>query len=177
MIKKICIDAGHGGKDCGAVNGKNYESIASLSIALKLGALLEKKGYNVVYTRKKDEYLTLAERCNISNKANADAFISIHLNSATNKEATGIETWKYKGCGSTTSKLASSIQENLIKETNAKDRGVKVTSLFYVLKKTKAPAALVECGFISNDSECKKLFDANYQNKLATAICNGIIDK
>lgn len=173
MSKVICIDAGHGGKDPGAVNGRKHESEAALAIALKLGYILEHRGYKVVYTRKDDTFVSLAKRCEISNRANADAFVAIHLNAATNKNAKGLETYRYVNCGSTTQRLASAIQKNLTAETGAKDRGVKQAT-FYVLKYTKAPAVLVETGFISNDSECKKLFTTDYQGKVATAIYKGI---
>lgn len=173
MAKKICVDAGHGGKDPGAVNGKYCESKAAISIAMKLGALLEKNGYKVVYTRKNDRYKTLYERCRISNDADADAFISVHLNAATNKNANGLETYTYTKCGTTTKRLADAIHKNLIESTGAKNRGVKTDS-FYVLKHTKAPAVLIECGFISNDAECKKLFTTEYQSNIAASVYNGI---
>lgn len=173
MAKTICVDAGHGGKDPGAVNGKYCESKAAISIALKLGSLLEKNGYKVVYTRKNDAYKTLGERCRISNATNADAFVSVHLNAATNKNAEGLETYRYANCGTTTKRLAESIHNNLIESTGAKNRGVKTAS-FYVLKHTKAPAVLIECGFISNDKECKKLFTTEYQSNIAASVYNGI---
>ena len=174
MAKTIVLDAGHGGKDPGAVNGTKYEKVAALAIAKKVGAKLKEKGFNVKYTRSKDVYFTLEERCRMSNNWNADAFVSIHLNAATNKSAKGIETWRYQNVGSTTKKLADEVQTELIAATGAKNRGVKTTTSLYVLKHTKASACLIECGFISNDEECKKLFSNTYQEKLATAIAKGI---
>ena len=169
----ICLDAGHGGEP-GAVNGSKYESVATLDIAFKVGAELENKGYEVVYTRTNDKHITLGERCAISNNKGANAFVSIHLNSATNRDAHGIETWCYYKVGDKTKELANNIQSNLIKSTNAKNRGVKTTETFYVLKHTIAPAVLVECGFISNHDESELLFDNDYQNKIANAIVTGI---
>lgn len=173
MSKIICIDAGHGGEP-GAVNGSKYESVATLDIAFKVGAELERNGYEVVYTRTTDKHITLAERCTISNSKNADAFISIHLNAAENKDAEGIETWRYQTVGATTKALASNIQEELITATGAKPRGVKTTTTLYVLRRTKAPAVLIECGFISNNYEAKQLFADSYQSKLAKAIVKGV---
>lgn len=175
MNKVVCIDAGHGGSDPGAVNGKYQEKKAALGMALSLGTLLEKAGYKVVYTRTDDKYKALSERCRISNAAKADAFISIHLNAATNKAAAGIETWRYTNVGTTTAKLANAIQDNLIADTGAKDRKVKNSDVLYVLKHTIAPAVLVETGFISNDSECKNLFSMQYQTKVVRAIYKGIV--
>lgn len=174
MAKTIVLDAGHGGKDPGAVNGTKYEKVAALQIAKKVGEKLKAKGYNVKYTRSKDVYFTLQERCTMSNNWDADIFVCIHLNAATNKDAKGIETWRYQNVGSTTKKLADEVQTELIAATGAKNRGVKTTTNLYVLKHTVASACLIECGFISNDAEAKKLFTSSYQDKLATAIAKGV---
>lgn len=174
MSKIICLDPAHGGKDPGAVNGTKHEAIAALAIARKVEAVLESKGYEVVYTRTKDKYLTLAERCAISNNKGANAFVSIHLNASTNRNAHGIETWHYYKVGDKTKKLANNIQNALIKSTSATNRGVKTTETLYVLKHTIAPAVLVECGFISNNNESELLFNEDYQDKIAHAIVTGI---
>ena len=175
---RICIDAGHqgagNGYDPGAVNGKYYEAVAALAIAKKVGAKLKAKGYEVKYTRTGDKKLTLGERCKISNNFDADIFVSIHLNAATNKSASGIETLRYPKVGQRTKDLANNVQTELIAALGWKDRGVKERSDLYVLKHTVASAVLVECGFISNDAECKKLFNSTYQNKIATAITKGV---
>lgn len=171
---KVCIDAGHGGHDPGAVNGSKHEAVAALAIAKKVGTKLKAKGVQVKYTRTTDKYVTLSDRCRISNEFGADAFVSIHLNAAGNKEATGIETWRYEKVGSQTKRLAENIQTELIGVTGAKDRGVKTTTSFYVLKHTVASAALIECGFISNNAEAKQLFTGKYQEKVAAAIANGV---
>lgn len=79
----VVIDAGHGGKDHGAVGAKTKEKDVNLGVALKLGEMIEKemKDVNVVYTRKKDHFVTLQGRADIANKARGDLFISIHTNS------------------------------------------------------------------------------------------------
>lgn len=174
MSIKICVDAGHGGTDPGAVNGALHEADAAMAIAKKVGALLKARGAIVKYTRTADNAVSLADRCKISDTFGADAFISIHLNAAENKNAAGIETWRYSNVGSRTKKLAESVQTELIGATGAKNRGVKTTSSLYVLKHTTASAVLVECGFICNDAEAKKLFTAKYQDKIASAIVNGV---
>lgn len=174
MAKTIVIDAGHGGKDPGAVNGTKYEKVANLQIAKKVGEKLKEKGYNVKYTRSKDVYFSLQERCRMSNNWGADAFVSIHLNSATNKDAKGIETLRYPNVGQQTKDLAENVQTELVAALGWKNRGVKTRSDLYVLKKTVASAVLIECGFISNDEEAKKLFSSTYQNKIATAITKGV---
>ena len=91
----LVIDAGHGGKDPGAVNGKNQEKSINLNVALKMGKLIEEncKDVKVIYTRKTDVFVELYKRADIANKAGADMFISIHTNSAKGKSANGAETY------------------------------------------------------------------------------------
>ncbi|MCQ2059637.1 MAG: N-acetylmuramoyl-L-alanine amidase [Bacteroidaceae bacterium] len=91
----LVIDAGHGGKDPGAVSGKNYEKDVNLAVAQRAGALIAAncKDVKIVYTRKDDRFIELNKRADIANKANADLFISIHCNSADNKSARGTETY------------------------------------------------------------------------------------
>lgn len=176
--KRVTIDAGHGGKypagDPGAVNGSKHEAVATLAIAKKVGAKLKAKGYAVKYTRTSDKAVSLAERCRISNAYGADAFISIHLNAASNPEAHGVETWRYERVGSTTKRLAENIQTELVSATGFRNRGVKTSGTLYVLKHTVAPAALCEVGFISNRDEARLLFTEKYQNKIASAIAEGV---
>lgn len=91
----IVIDAGHGGHDPGCNGGDTKEKDVTLSIALKLGKLIEDslKDVKVVYTRNIDKFIELSERCNIANKNNADLFISIHCNANDKKEPNGTETY------------------------------------------------------------------------------------
>lgn len=94
-LKKIVIDPGHGGKDPGTVYGNYKEKEIVLKVALKLGALINARypDVEVVYTRKTDVFIPLHERTDIANKAGADLFISIHVNSAKNRSASGTETF------------------------------------------------------------------------------------
>jgi N-acetylmuramoyl-L-alanine amidase len=174
VVYKICIDPGHGGKDPGAVNGSKYEKVATLAIAKKVGKKLQAKGYEVKYTRSTDKYVSLAERCKISNNFGADAFISIHLNSVANRSASGIETWRFPSVDKQTVELAENVQRELISAIGWKDRKVKKSSTLYVLKKTIASAILVECGFLSHLSESIMLFQNKYQEKIADSIVVGI---
>ena len=94
-INCICIDAGHGGKDPGAISGKLREKDITLAIALKLGKMV-KSAYpdlKVVYTRSKDVAVDLRERGRIANKAKAQLFISIHVNKFSKSSVRGVETY------------------------------------------------------------------------------------
>ena len=173
MNKLICVDAGHGGLDAGAVNGGKYEKAVTLATAKILKKELEANGFKVILTRDTDKALMLQERCDISNKANADFFISIHCNSSTNADADGIETWRYP---TTSNKaFADNIQKRMIEAVGARNRGVK-EGAFYVIKNTKCPAVLVEIGFISHAEESIKLFKTYYQTDIANAIVKGVLD-
>lgn len=179
---KICIDPGHAKAidtdgDPGAVNGERMESVAALSISKLLGDIFEENGHDVVYTRTGGAPgLTLEKRCKISNDSKANIFISIHLNSADSKKASGIETLRYDNVGQTTKKIANEVQKALVAELKWKDRGVKERPNLYVLKHTKASAILVETGFISNEAECEKLFNPEIQERIAGAIYAGVMN-
>lgn len=177
--KKFYLDAGHGGSDPGAVNDNLglEEKIAALDICLYLGEILEQQGALVYFSRIDNEtYPALTHRATEANSYGADAFISIHLNSAENKAASGIETLVYSLNG-TAAKIAEKVQQNMIKATGWKDRGVKARPDLGVLRLTKMPAILCEVGFISNDQEAKELFKKPTQQKLANAIAEGIISQ
>ena len=94
-VDVVVIDAGHGGKDSGTRGKKILEKDVALKIALKLGNYIEKNlsGVKVIYTRKTDTYISLDQRANIANRANADLFICIHANSMPGGKATGTETY------------------------------------------------------------------------------------
>ena len=171
-MPKICIDAGHGGGDPGAVNGNVYEKNIALSIALLLDEKLRKQGFLTVLTRNHDKAVELTERCGIANKNKCDLFISIHLN-AGNSAASGIETLVYKNSG-VNSAVAECIQTRLVNATGANDRGIKERPDLCVLRETSMPAILIETGFISNAAELKRLNNAAYQNKIATLIAKSL---
>jgi N-acetylmuramoyl-L-alanine amidase len=94
-IRKVVIDAGHGGKDSGALGSISKEKDVALAVALEFGELIKKNlpDVEVIYTRSDDTFVPLEQRAAIANKAGADVFFSIHLNSAANKEAIGTETF------------------------------------------------------------------------------------
>ena len=113
VFDRIVIDAGHGGHDPGCSSGTCLEKDVTLSIALKLGKMIEDslKDLKVIYTRKTDKFIELSERSNIANKNNADLFISIHCNANDNKDPNGTETY-LMGLHKSEGNLAVSKREN-----------------------------------------------------------------
>lgn len=112
----VVIDAGHGGRDPGAVGKITQEKVINLNVALRLGELIEKNcsDVKVVYTRKTDIFIPLNERANIANKAKANLFISIHTNSiGKNKKARGVSTWTL-GLAKSKDNLEAAKRENSV---------------------------------------------------------------
>ena len=172
---KWYLDFGHGGKDSGAVSAnKTKESNIVLKIGMLVKNNLEKAGEEVVTTREKDLYYSLDYRTSKANKENCDYFISLHMNSSTNKSAKGVEVWVYDE-KSKVYNLAKNICTNLSKDINTPNRGVKVSKNFYVLRKTKMPSLLIEIDFISNSTVENSLKDATYIKTIANSISNSLL--
>ncbi|WP_433744872.1 N-acetylmuramoyl-L-alanine amidase [Falsibacillus pallidus] len=172
----IVIDAGHGGVDSGAIGGSYYEKTVTLNVALKVQEKLKNAGANVMLTRESDTYPTLEDRVKFSQDHYAELFVSIHVNSASATSASGAESYyniDANDNGVESSKLASTIQTQIVSMANMRDRGVKEDN-WYVIKNQEIPAVLIELGFISNPEDRAKLTSATYVNLYATAIYNGI---
>ncbi|WP_461200836.1 N-acetylmuramoyl-L-alanine amidase [Anoxybacillus sp. TBDG-1] len=173
----IVVDAGHGGKDPGAVAGGANEKTIVLEVAKLLKDKLEKAGATIIMTRETDVYPTLQDRVNIAKNNYAEMFVSIHTNSATNTSAKGAEVYYDSSTnpnGEESKKLAQYIQAEIVRMANMVDRGVKNSGL-YVLRNNSVTSVLVELGFISNAEDRAKLTSAEYQNIYAEAIYQGIV--
>ncbi|MDQ0207609.1 N-acetylmuramoyl-L-alanine amidase [Alkalicoccobacillus murimartini] len=171
-FSRIVIDAGHGGKDPGAVGNDLYEKTVALAISHKVKNRLEDEGYEVVMTREVDTFVSLENRALKSNEWPADLFVSIHANGYADAAANGIETFYYHGSAQG-KQVARSIQHQLVEMTGNRSRGVFAAD-FYVLKHTNMPSVLVETGFVSNEKDATLLKTEEYQEKAAIAIVSGI---
>ncbi len=171
--KVIVLDPGHGGSDPGAVANGLQEKDLNLMTSLKTREKLELLGYKVIMTRSTDVYRTLAERYQVANNNSADAFLSIHFNSATAPTATGIETL-YSTKNSQSKAFANTIQNELMYNVKATNRGVKLRENLAVLNGTKGISALTELGFVNNPTDAKEIGTASYIEKCATALANAI---
>jgi N-acetylmuramoyl-L-alanine amidase len=171
-MKKICVDAGHGGSDPGAVGQKELEEAdCNLTVANYLADYLETNlGLAVEMTREDDIFVALENRCAISNNFGADYFVSIHCNSD-GPDAVGIETLFASEAGE---ELAQPVHDTLILATGDRDRGLKYRDNLYVLNGTNCPAILVEIGFISHAETESKLAQEDYLRQVANAIGRGI---
>ena len=179
--KKVCLDAGHGGKDPGAVG---QSGLREKDVVLKITKLIEDNlkfnNIEVIMTRTTDIALgstisqDLSNRAKIANDNKVDIFVSIHNNAATDKKARGIETFSYRE-NTNGHNLSKIIQDNLIKDTQLVNRGVK-TENFAVLRQTNMAASLVEVCFISNNEEEKLLNDNSFIEKSANSISKSICE-
>lgn len=169
----VVLDAGHGGKDPGANRDDAIEKEITLEVAKMTKTLLEESDYKVGMTRDGDDYIELGNRSKIANERNAKVFVSIHCNSSDDDEGKGIETYYTEQKGLEDEILAEMIQESLIKQTDANDRGIKVAN-YTVIVRSSMPAVLVEVGFLTDTEENELLQNEEYQGKLAKGISEGI---
>ena len=170
---KVFLDAGHGGRDTGAIGFGFYEKTANLDITLRVKSKLESSGFTVVMTRSDDSTHSLDEIVNMANSSSADMFVSIHNNAAISPYSHGTETYWCANGVAGSNQLASLIQSNVVSQTGRANRGVK-TANFRVIKNTTMPAALVECAFISNQTENDLLKSEDFREKCAVGIFNAI---
>jgi N-acetylmuramoyl-L-alanine amidase len=183
--KIIVVDAGHGGIDTGANRSGVFEKDINLAIALELKNVLNQYGAKVVLSRQADIELSpecdnekvrgryhrdLAARVEMAEESDADLFISLHANAASNTKRQGAEVF-YSAKSESSKALSNAIQAELgkvVKSTAAN------TADYFVLRRNKIPAALIEVGYITNIEERSLLQSPEYQRKLAEAIAKGI---
>ena len=187
----IVIDAGHGGEDSGAigVNGA-YEKDINLQIATEIGEELKSRGYTVVYTRTEDKMLYLPEenikgmrkisdlknRCRITEEYDDCILVSIHMNSYGASKYSGLQVY-FKNGDEESRQLATKIQGAVRSELQPENkRQIKSGDSLYLLENASATAVLIECGFLSNEAECEKLSQKEYQKQLSFSIICGIIE-
>ena len=170
----IVVDAGHGGRDPGAIGNGIQEKDVVLRMSLLLGQSLQSMGFTVYYSRTNDVEIDLAPRVALAERVNADAFVSIHANSldSRNSSVNGVETFYARG-SSIGLEFAKSVQAQIIAATRANNRGAKAAG-FYVIAKTSMPAILVETGFVTSPTEAANLNNPNYQRLMADAIARGV---
>ncbi len=189
--KIIIIDAGHGGEDPGAVGeGGVLEKDINLQIALEMGKAFEEKGYIVIYTRTDDRLLyteeenikgirkisDLKNRCKVAERYPESIFVSIHVNSFGSSKYSGLQVY-YSQDNEESKALAGSIQDKVASDIQKdNNRKIKSGEDIYILENISNTAVLIECGFLTNKEECKKLSEKEYQKQLSFSIVCGIIE-
>ena len=175
----LVIDPGHGGSDPGHLpNNTNLldEKDLNLKIATYFGSYVEKylQNIRVVYTRTTDVFPSLDARVNKANSLNADYFISIHCNGNERSAIRGTETHVHSMDLKNSVDLARAIEHQFSKRAGRKSRGVKderdLQHSLQVLKFTEMTSVLIECGFVTNDSEAAFLNSTYGQEIIASAI-------
>lgn len=181
---KVFIDPGHGGSDSGAVGPTGYyEKDMTLDVGLRLREKLKAKGVIVEMSRETDWRYSdnivedLNYRSDKANEFGADAFVSIHNNSAS-PQAHGTETYIHDSYGpriDESRKLAQYAQNRLVRYLGSNDRGIK-TADFSVVRRTKMPAILAELDFISNSWIEHKMQTPEYRDNCAAALADGVME-
>lgn len=176
-MKRLVIDLGHGGHDPGAIGAnKTHEADVVLEIGKELNELLKGYELEVKFTRLSNVYLSLSERAKIANDFKADYFLSIHINSSTDKSVRGVEVWQYSNKNDKLNKFSKDLCEDVSKIFNVINRGVKLSQKLSVLKNTNMPAALIEVDFISNVNAEKDLNISSNIKSVAFVIKSNLID-
>lgn len=183
----IILDAGHGGNDPGKIGVDGVlEKELNLQIAKKVEKLLRQQDKEVLMTRESDKGLyeehaankkvqDMRKRCEIMNEEQPACVVSIHQNSYHEEAIHGAQVFYY-GTSAESRRLAEFLQAELIKVSERENRReAKANDTYYLLKKTKAPIVIVECGFLSNWQESGRLQEEDYQDEIAWAVHLGIL--
>lgn len=180
--KIVVLDPGHGGTDSGAIgNGlKEKEVVQKIVLTYAKKYFDQNKDIKVYYTRLSDTYPTLLGRANIANEVEADLFISVHINSATNTSAKGTEVFYHSTLNNTTSsglsssKVATYANTYLNAAVGSTNRGVKRSNLS-VLRNTTMPGCLMEVAFISNSSDAAILKNTSKLDKVGKSVYDTVV--
>lgn len=171
----IYLDAGHGGKDSGAIGNGLKEKDVTLNICKRIEKGLKAYDCDVMMSRTADDYLTLDQRTIKANQANADILISVHINAATQASGKGFESFIYSHSGSSTQAFQNVMHQEILKSlgSNIIDRGKKRKSL-HMVRESKMKAILTENLFISNPTEAALLKNGEYLQRIANGHIMGL---
>lgn len=182
----VIIDAGHGADDPGKIGVNDAkEKDVNLKIAKKVKKMLEKKGVKVVMTREDDTTLAkdgqgsqkiqdMKARVELINKTAPQLAVSIHQNSYHEESIHGAQVFYYTHSAEG-EKMAVTMQKAMLAVDKENHREAKADDGYYLLRRTKVPTIIVECGFLSNYEEAQKLIEDEYQKEVAKAIVQGIL--
>jgi N-acetylmuramoyl-L-alanine amidase len=167
----VVIDAGHGGKDGGSVWNGLIEKKLCLDVAKRVESGLKSRGVKTVMTRRTDSFVELDQRARLANRVPSSIFVSIHFNGSRKTLISGGEVYYRSSRGRI---LASAVSRTIKSRVTGGSRGI-FQGDFKVLRETRMPAVLVECGYISNKREARRCADPAHRQKLADAIVGGLL--
>jgi N-acetylmuramoyl-L-alanine amidase len=192
----VVIDPGHGGQDSGTTKNGLVEKELALDVANRLRQHLQGRGLVTLLTRADDSYVSLQDRATTANNQTESVFVSIHFDDAGRTAATGVETYYASHPVSfpervaswlpflertsneppdlESQSLAASVQESLVVQTQAANRGTRGQQ-FFVIANVRHPAVLVEAGFLTNKDDAARLVNADYREQIAIGIGEGIL--
>ncbi len=183
----IILDPGHGGMDPGMIGvGGIEEKLINLQVSLVLAEKLEEQGFETMLTRTEDRGLydpetvnkkaqDMQRRCALIEENDPLLTVSIHQNSYSDPAVYGPQVFYFEHSAEG-KELATCIQEQLNTQLGiTKPREIKGNTNYYILKRSASVTVLVECAFLSNPEEAAKIQTEEYQNAVATAICDGIV--
>jgi N-acetylmuramoyl-L-alanine amidase len=197
VLRSICLDPGHGGKDPGFQVGSSQEKKFTLLLSQELQAQLKRAGWKVSLTRTRDTFVELPSRPDIARRRKADLFVSLHFNAteASANSVKGAEVYCLTPPGAPSTNaggegagagwfagnryndenmfLAYQLQKTLARELPVEDRGVH-RARFWVLRDAAMPAVLIEAGFLSHPIEGRRISSSDYRRQLASAIVDGL---
>jgi N-acetylmuramoyl-L-alanine amidase len=195
-VALVVIDPGHGGIDSGAISVGVLEKDLTLDVAQRVRRIIHAQGFETLLTRDRDEYRSLANRADFANRQRDCILVSIHFDEAKLAASTGVETYyaahqfertlpftawlpflqrtAAQSPNVFSQSLAGFIQESLVSRTQAFNRGTRAEE-FYVISNVRHPAVLIEGGFLTNQDDVAKLLSEEYRERMATAICEGIL--
>ena len=170
----VVVDAGHGGRDSGAVRRYSPpEKVVTLDVAQRVEKKLRESQLKTVMTRNSDVFIPLDKRVAVQNAQKNSIFVSIHFNDSRRRAVHGFETYYHSP---SSYDLARRIQNKLLTLPRAVNRGVHPAN-YRVLRKAAFPAVLVECGFLSNRSEARSARSSIYREQLADKIAEAIVEQ
>lgn len=173
----VVVDAGHGGKDPGTQprGSRVPEKTIVLDIANRLANRLAQRGANVVRTRTSDRFIELEDRAAAADRHSATLFVSIHVDALPRKpSASGAVIYVARGALPASRRAARRIQSALT-AAGLHCRGIREAK-FIVLVRHSRPAVLIECGYLTNKNDARRLNSPSQRAKIAAAIANGIAD-
>ena len=196
-VSLVVLDPGHGGVDSGAICAGVLEKDLTLDLAKRVQRLVRLQGFETMLTRDGDDYQTLANRAAFANRQRDCIFISLHFNDGKLAASSGVETYyasqqvddratsfspwlpflqqaSSQSPNLRSQSLAGFIQDALVARTQALNRGTKAEQ-FYVIANVRHPAVLIEGGFLTNKDDVAKLESGDYRERMAAAICEGIL--